>query len=436
MLQKQSPLSRLFEPMVPRSELQRSEADKALRNFLDNVNCMVIEKREAYFGQGRKYNLPIPQSIAKPQVFFSYAWGQAGDPRFVQLQAFLSGMSNYLRIAGIHVWFDLERMLGDIESQMRDGVIRSDLILLFGTEIYAQKTAGDNQTNVKKELDFSLEKAAQDKHCLMPLLLEGNFKTTFSGLGYKYIIVDTTPWIDLDHGRHQMQAYIKALTSLTNPVGILPAALGLQRLDDDYQDYRDSCRDAYAIHESVLIMQLEKIYSPLPVQQAAGEPGKHPEEKHIDSVNVKASIEINKLQQALSEKQQAIHAFENDNGSRADLEETLAGNKQKLASANKLKQKSLAGEIADIETALASLSILESEQTRLEQEISALTGKAIFASSHINVSAAGATIFNSQNAVMARVKAAPKEGVEVNLKVDNARIEGSEGAMLGVIEFG
>jgi hypothetical protein len=65
-----------------------------------------------------------------------------------------------------------------------------------------------------------------------------------------------------------------------------------------------------------------------------------------------------------------------------------------------------------------------------------LCGKTIFASSHINVSAAGATIFNSHNAVMARVKAAPKEGVEVNLKVDNARIEGLEGDMLGVIEFG
>ncbi|MCD6039841.1 MAG: hypothetical protein K0S27_1241, partial [Gammaproteobacteria bacterium] len=186
--------SRSPELMVPHSRLQRLEASHALEAFLGTIQRMQVEKRDAYFGAGKKYDLPVPTLIAKPQVFFSYAWGKENEPRFIQLQTFLKEMSHYLKKAGVQVWFDLDRMVGDVESQMRDGVSRSHVVLLFGTETYSKKTGVGSQTNVKKELDFTLEKAAHDKHCLMPLLLEGTFKTTFPSLGYKYLMVDATSW--------------------------------------------------------------------------------------------------------------------------------------------------------------------------------------------------------------------------------------------------
>lgn len=81
--------SRLPEPLVPKSALQKLQAQKALEKFLADIKRMQAEKRKAYFGPGKKYNVSIPASIAKPQVFFSYAWGKMEDTRFVQLQTFL-----------------------------------------------------------------------------------------------------------------------------------------------------------------------------------------------------------------------------------------------------------------------------------------------------------------------------------------------------------
>jgi hypothetical protein len=148
----------------------------------------------------------------------------------------------------------------------------------------------------------------------MPLLLEGSFQTTFPSLGFKYIMVDTTPWIDLENGQHGMQAYIKALTSLTNPVGILPAILGLQRMDDGYQTYRESCRRDYQIHVSALTAQLQEIYAPASAQQGAY--AQPTDEKHTspeDTTAIKNWLEdLEKSIRSSEESQKALQKAEMD----------------------------------------------------------------------------------------------------------------------------
>ncbi|MCD6038936.1 MAG: hypothetical protein K0S27_336, partial [Gammaproteobacteria bacterium] len=137
-------------------------------------------------------------------------------------------------------------------------------------------------------------------------LLEGTFKTTFPSLGYKYLMVDATSWINLDSGQYDMQAYIKALTSLSDPVGILPAILGLQRMDDDYEAYRDSCRQDYLVHVSALKSQLEKIYAFVPAPEGA--PGADAEEKQ--SLPHQAHQDITPLERWMESLTESIHSSE------------------------------------------------------------------------------------------------------------------------------
>ncbi|MCD6040234.1 MAG: hypothetical protein K0S27_1634 [Gammaproteobacteria bacterium] len=292
-----STTGRLMEPLLHLSASGRRDsganrrlaAEIALRDFLDQVKNIQEDIRKDSHRQ------------ASYQVFFSYAWSKAEDPAFKGLKSFLRRMQADMVRAGIEVWFDEKRMTGDVNAQMHHGIAQSDLVLLFGTDVYRSKTQADSKTNVKKELDFALEKMQQGHPGLLkPLLLEGTFKETFSapGLnGYTQLMVDAT-WVDLAHDTYDMQKYIKALTTYDQEVGIIPVALGLPQAAQKYRSH-------YQLAEQILQTELDRIYAAAPLQ---------PEEKELalnelgDALQKETLVELQAKMDALEKKQKDLLA--------------------------------------------------------------------------------------------------------------------------------
>ncbi len=247
----------------PKTDLDRlkdQQAKEVLLKFLQAVAIKRYEAKATYLPPLQSY----PQDIERPQVFFSYAWGQEGDPRFQALQNFLKDLEQDFGQAGIRVWLDLSRMIGNVDEQMRAGVFDSNLILLMGTRLYAQKIQMDPPRNVRQELKHGLERAKDIHACsLVPWVLEGKALEIFPNLGDQHVRQDASSWLLLDATQgsaiQDMQAYIRTLTSL-RPVGLLAGALGLHRLDD-YPEYRTRLRASYESCQALLMKELAEIYS-------------------------------------------------------------------------------------------------------------------------------------------------------------------------------
>ena len=169
------------------------------------------------------------QSPSSRSVFISYAWEADDTPKLTHLKTFLKQLETDLTIAGLITFLDLQRMTGNTDEQMRFGIQDSQYVLLIGTNRYAERTKPDNRTNVRKELDFTLAEAKKSSDFLLPLMLEGEFGTTFPTVS-EHFIRDCRAWYSLEQGQWQSQEnYIKGLTQPEDPIGILPCLLGLNR---------------------------------------------------------------------------------------------------------------------------------------------------------------------------------------------------------------
>lgn len=324
-----------------------------LATFLNDVQKMLQQMAKLYL-----HDLPIEQyrSLVEPQVFLSYAWEAVGTRRLKQLQeVFLRDtLAKDLRHAGLLPWLDIEKMVGDMDGQMRDNVMDSQFVLLLGTQRYAERTKiekcgllhlppgsfkdsveglpiayntfylrtadqlfyvsdkaknqykmielmheddlvlfdrdlklsstiakpkakqltteelatirritrHERRTNVRKELEFTLAEAKKSNDFLLPLLLEGDWGTTFPEISKEYLIFDSRTWFSLEQGWLSFEQYIHGLTQLS-PLGILPTVLGMSRTKD-YPDYRKACRKAYEnLYRNLQLELRQLLLSPL-----------------------------------------------------------------------------------------------------------------------------------------------------------------------------
>jgi serine/threonine protein kinase len=220
-----------------------------LNKFLDTIKEMVKDKAERYLPKTPSERL----KIMKPQVFLSYAWEADKTSKLTHLQNFLEQLEADLRSAGLTPWFDLPKMTGHLDEQMRSNIEASQYVLLIGTNRYGERTKPDRNTNVRKELDFALAEAKRDPNFLLPLMLEGDFGTTFPSAVSEYLIRDCRSWYSLEKGQWEsLDNYIKELTQY-KPLGILPCLLGLNRPGE----YWEACLKTYQSHQQSLMRELE-----------------------------------------------------------------------------------------------------------------------------------------------------------------------------------
>ncbi len=233
------------------------ERQTRLREFLDNIKKMIRDRAK----------LDLPKSfsehkqliLTQPQVFISYAWDN-DSLKLAHLQTFLKQLTEDLTIAGLNPWWDMQRMTGALEEQMRDGIRESQYVLLIGTKYYAKRVKS-TETNVGKELEFVL-KQKREPDFLLPLMFEGNHNTTFPTVNH-LLIRDCKSWYSLEQGVWQSQEnYIKELTQY-EPLGILPCLLGLNRQGNQaghgkkMRKFRKNCLKEYKEKQQALMNALE-----------------------------------------------------------------------------------------------------------------------------------------------------------------------------------
>ncbi len=240
-------------------ELKAHRATAALLRFLQDIATRRKELIKAYL----LHVSPLPQNIERPQVFLSYAWGEEHELSFQALKSVLDTVRNDFDKAGVSVWKDASRLLGNVQVAMQLGIKESNLILLIGTRLYAKKTKVGSSTNVRTELEYALTRARDSEDCiLIPLVLEGTADEIFPHLDNQYLWQDISSAFCMD-GSSDMpivdrQAYIEALTSL-EPLGLLASALRLDQVHD-HPEYRDAFKRVYARSQDLLIKELDEIY--------------------------------------------------------------------------------------------------------------------------------------------------------------------------------
>jgi serine/threonine protein kinase len=238
-------------------ELVRLRQQILLRDFLSNVKEMIEREAKLSLPEDKKQD----STITQPQVFLSYAWETDDLPKLTYLRTFLTQLADDLKTAGLSPWLDLRNMSGNLEDQMRSGIRDSQYVLLIGTSHYAKRTKPESNANVRKELDFTLAEAKKSPDFLMPLMLEGDYGTTFPTVG-EYLIHDCRTCYPLEQGAWKsFENYIKELTR-PEPLGILPCLLGLNRSDRQLKQYRDSCVKQYWQLQSALMNALALLSKP------------------------------------------------------------------------------------------------------------------------------------------------------------------------------
>ncbi len=262
--QTESPEVIRLRQQVQQAEIK--ERQKLLREFLASIKSIVKEQAKLHLPQSLD---ELKRSvITRPQVFLSYAWEPANTPRLTYLHYFLKYLADDFEAAGLIPWFDLQRMTGDLEKQMRVGIQKSQYVLLVGTHRYAERTKPGSDTNVHKELKFALEEykkriESDDESAdfLMPLMLEGDYGTTFPTVG-QYLIHDGRSWYSLEKGQWQsFENYIQQLTQY-EPLGILPCLLGLNRRERQLFKYRQACLKYYKQQQDALMDKLKLLARP------------------------------------------------------------------------------------------------------------------------------------------------------------------------------
>ncbi len=257
--------SELQEVTYLREQLRQADIEarkNLLKEFLVDVAHMMNQQASWYLPK----NLDELQrlNITRPLVFLSYAWELDGTPKLIHLHDFLTYLAANLTEAGLIPWLDRQRMTGDLEKQMQTNIERSQYVLLIGTDRYAERTKPGSDTNVYKELEFTLKeykkRSASDddksSDFLLPLMLEGDYGKTFPAVG-KHLIRDGRSWYSLETGQWQsFDNYVNGLTQC-EPLGILPCLLGLNRLERGLLDYRENCRKQYVPKQRALMNELK-----------------------------------------------------------------------------------------------------------------------------------------------------------------------------------
>jgi tetratricopeptide (TPR) repeat protein len=178
----------------PNEEFQR----KAWEAFLQNIKSQVVSP------VGGKF------------LFISYAWDDPVDP---SMQRWLTQLQKDLQMSGFEVFLDLSHMHDDMNARMLQGIERSAAALIICTP--RLKKRASQKTSVAFELSTILSRKQDngDSFQVLPLIYSGDFKSSVPDKFVKFLVRDCT---DLTH-------YNAQLTDLANPLGIIPAILGVRK---------------------------------------------------------------------------------------------------------------------------------------------------------------------------------------------------------------
>ena len=164
-----------------------------------------------------------------PQIFISYAWEATDTPEgkksLARQQSHLRQLANDLTTSGFPTWLDVERMVGNVDEQMAGNIESSSFAIVICTPRYAER-AKDEKTNVYKEFTRIMKKRDEGKIVVLPVLFMGEQNAIPEALRNYH---DYHDFRSIDDG----DGYIQQLTSIQDPVGLIPRIAQLATMGDN-----------------------------------------------------------------------------------------------------------------------------------------------------------------------------------------------------------
>ena len=161
----------------------------------------------------------------QPTCFISYTWPPAGQARD-RLHQRLTSLKRDLEALGATVYLDITNLSSNINAYM-DRIDECDYVLLIGTPRLKARVAESDGNNMKYEYERIKQKLVLTPECLLPLMLEGDFRTAFpDDIGqilFRDFRLSNQGWAQ---GR---EIYLHSMADFS-PVGLIPA---LYKLSDN-----------------------------------------------------------------------------------------------------------------------------------------------------------------------------------------------------------
>jgi len=132
--------------------------------------------------------------MVKTDLFLTHDWGT--DEKGRNNHDRVTIINNALKALGYRTWFDSDRMIGDIATQMATGIENTQAVLVFLTQRYMEKVIGNNPSdNCKLEFNHAVRKKTNNR--MVCIVMEDRMKDTLTWNGSIGMFLGGKIYIDM-----------------------------------------------------------------------------------------------------------------------------------------------------------------------------------------------------------------------------------------------
>ena len=141
---------------------------------------------------------------ARTDVFLSHDWGKDEYGRDNHQRVSL--INDELKARGYKTWFDEEKLAGNIDMEMAQGIEQTEGVIAFITRRYYEKVNGENaRDNCQKEFQHASEIKTRAK--IVPVVMEESMRDATPWKGLAGINIGREMYVDMS-GDIENKAYL------------------------------------------------------------------------------------------------------------------------------------------------------------------------------------------------------------------------------------
>ena len=141
---------------------------------------------------------------ARTDVFLSHDWGKDEYGRDNHQRVSL--INDELKARGYKTWFDEEKLAGNIDMEMAQGIEQTEGVIAFITRRYYEKVNGENaRDNCQKEFQYASEIKTRAK--IVPVVMEESMRDATPWKGLVGINIGREMYVDMS-GDIENKAYL------------------------------------------------------------------------------------------------------------------------------------------------------------------------------------------------------------------------------------
>ena len=151
------------------------------------------------------------------QLFLTHDWGN--DENGISNHSRVSVINSALKELGYKTWFDEERMEGNIQHQMCQGIDKTDVVLVFVTKNYMKKVSGEKEAD-NCFLEFSYACRRKTASLMLPIVMEEGMKNASSWDGLLGMNLGGTLYVNLAFNFEDKEIFEKKMQELKKQIDI------------------------------------------------------------------------------------------------------------------------------------------------------------------------------------------------------------------------